>query len=57
MFISMAKQNQLSMTYVKEIARGLSITDLLTLLMKTVKHLWQDRYWEGLYKTVYVDDD
>lgn len=35
----MAKQNQLSMTYVKEIARGLSITDLLTLLMKTVKHL------------------
>lgn len=29
MFISMAKWNQLSMTYVKEIARGLNITDLI----------------------------
>lgn len=39
MFISMAKWNQLSMTYVKEIARGLNITNLLILLVKTVKHL------------------
>lgn len=39
MFISMAKWNQLSVTYVKEIARGLNITDLLILLVKTVKHL------------------
>lgn len=39
MFISMAKWKQLSMTYIKEIARGLNITDLLILLMKTVKHL------------------
>ena len=39
MYFSMAKWNQLSMTNAKEIARCLNITDLVILLMKTVKHL------------------
>lgn len=39
MFILMARWSQLSMTYIMEIARGLNITELLIMLVKTVKKI------------------